>query len=175
MPEEMIAEQVVAEETPEISELVRDAPSSDNLPFTVKDEKSANLVIKKIIAARAYGERVKRWAEDEQRRAEREEERLLFLFGRQLETWAKTEIEAFKGKGKSINLPAGKLSFRKVKASLFIDDEHLVLTWAKSSCPSAVVMSEKLSKSELNAFFDATGEIPNGSHAEPEKQSFSIG
>src|SRR4051794_29700288 len=61
--------------------------------FRIDDEQSANWLVRKVIAAREYGERVKAWAEQERRRAEREERTLMFLFGRQIEVWAKCEIE----------------------------------------------------------------------------------
>lgn len=143
--------------------------------FEITDESSANWLVRKLVAAREYAEKVKLWAEQERRRAEREETTLLFLFGRQIETWAKGEIEKLGGRRKSICLPAGTVGFRKVNACLQIDDEQAVLIWAKSNCPHAVVVTEKLSKSELKAHFEASGELPEvGVHVEPEKNSFTI-
>ena len=61
--------------------------------FTVDSAEKANWVVRKIVASRAYRERVKQWAADETARSEKEEERLFYLFGRQLEAWARGEID----------------------------------------------------------------------------------
>lgn len=141
--------------------------------FCIEDEKTANWLVRKVIEARQYAQRVKLWAELEQRRAEREEETLLFLFGRQLQTWVRGHIA--NGRKKSMNLPSGTVGFRKVNASLQVDDEHAVLVWAKANCPKAVVTVEKLSRTELKAHFEQTGEVPDvGVRLEPERESFSI-
>jgi hypothetical protein len=152
-------------------EVLRTVPKA----FEIADENTANWLVKKVVAARQYGERVKEWAEQERRRAEREEATLLYLFGRQLERWVKGEIERLAGKKKSICLPGGTVGFRRVNASLQVDDEQTVLLWAKRNCPQAVVVKESLSRSELKSHFEATGVIPDeGAHVEPERESFSI-
>src|SRR5579862_4239911 len=69
--------------------------------FEVCDEGSANWLVRRIISSRHYEERVKAWAEQERRRAQREETVLLFLFGRQLERWSKSAIESLGGRRKS--------------------------------------------------------------------------
>lgn len=141
--------------------------------FEIVDAKTANWLVRKVIEARQYAQRVKEWAELEQRRAEREEQTLLFLFGRQLQGWVRAEIAS--GRKKSVGLPAGTVGFRKVNASLHVDDESAVLLWCKKNCPTAVVRVEKLSRSVLSDHFKATGEIPDdGAHVEPERESFSI-
>src|SRR5882724_2767884 len=95
-----VAEQIaaVSRETPPLTspldaevdvEVLKAIPKA----FAIEDERSVNWLIKKIVAARAYADRIKDWAEQEQRRAVREEATLLFLFGRQAEVWARAEIE----------------------------------------------------------------------------------
>ena len=81
--------------------------------FCVRDESSANWVIRKIAECRSYAERVTVWAAAEIRRAEKEEEFFLFRFGGQLERWASEEIRKLKGRRKSLNLPAGAVGFRR--------------------------------------------------------------
>ena len=49
---------------------------------------------------------------------EREEKTLMFLFGRQIEDWAKAEIEKLRGRRKSINLPGGTVGFRHEEIAL---------------------------------------------------------
>lgn len=163
----------------DVSVLLADAPATSLPPtpetFSISDEKSANWLIKKVVAARNYADRVKQWAEQERRRAEREEETLMFLFGRQLQAWTKGEVEKSKGKRKSICLPSGTVGFRRVNASLQVDDEQAVLVWARVNCPSAVVVVEKLSRSILSDHFKVTGEVPDhGAHVEGEREAFSI-
>jgi hypothetical protein len=143
--------------------------------FCIEDEKTANWLVRRIVAARQYGEHIKEYAEQERRRAEREEAVLTYLFGKQLERWVKATIEKNGGRRKSICLPAATLAFRKVNAALQVDDEEAVLVWAKSNCPAAVVLTERLSRSELKAHFEQTGEMPDrGAHIEPEQDRFSI-
>jgi hypothetical protein len=57
--------------------------------FAVRDEASANWVVRRVVEARTYAERVKAWAEREQRRARREERFFLHRFGAELDRWLK--------------------------------------------------------------------------------------
>jgi len=98
--------------------------------FAIDCEDHANWLVKKIVSARSYADHVKKWAEQEQRRAEREEHTLMFLFGRQLEMWARDQI-ALLHKRKSLALPAGTVGFRTIAAKLVIDDEKRVLMCKK--------------------------------------------
>lgn len=142
--------------------------------FCIDSEERANWLVKKIIAARDYSERVKSWCEQEQRRAAREEQTLLFLFGRQIEAWAKSEIAKLR-KRKTLSLPAGAVGFRSVGPRLVIDDEAVVLSWAKANLPDAVVVTEKLSKAVINEHAEKVGVIPDeGVHLEPASEKFFI-
>jgi phage host-nuclease inhibitor protein Gam len=143
--------------------------------FCIEDEKTANWLVRRVQSARQYAQRVKEWSEHEMRRAEREETTLMFLFGRQIERWTKTEVSKLKGKRKSINLPSGAVGFRTLASRLVIDDETVVLKWAKFHLPSAVVITEKLSKSVVNEHAEKVGEIPDsGVHIEPSSEKFFI-
>ena len=162
----------VAAQNPEMDlEILKSVPQR----FSVQDESSANWLLRRVLASRDYGEKVKAFAQQELRRAEREERTLLFLFGRQLQAWTKGELQKLNGRRKSLALPAGILSFKTVPASLQIDDEQAVLAWAKKHLPAAVLTVEKLSRSILSDHFKHSGEVPDcGAHVEPERQSFSI-
>lgn len=142
--------------------------------FCVADEKSANWLIRKVMASRQYAESVKVWAAQELRRAGREEDVLMRLFGRQLEGWAKAEIEKFKGRRKSVALPAGTVGFRTNNCSLQVDDEAVVIGWARRHCPPAIVTVEKLSRTSLRQHFESTGEVPDGAHVEPAQERFFV-
>ena len=99
----------------------------------------------------------------------------MFLFGRQIEAWVRSEVEKLNGKRKSLALPAGTVGFRTIAAKLVIDDENVVLSWARINLPEAVVVTEKLSKSAINENTATTGEIPcDGVHLEPAAERFFI-
>jgi hypothetical protein len=143
--------------------------------FSICDERSANWLVRKIIAARDYGQHVKEWAELERRRAEREEQTLLFLFGKQIEAWTKDQVEILGGRKKSISLPGGgTLGFRKKNPLLVVDDEVMVIKWAKLNLTGAIEICESLRKSVLNDHFNLTGEVPPDCHVEPAAERFYI-
>ena len=144
--------------------------------FCVADESSANWVIRRIVSARQYSERVRDWAEREQQRAAREERTLMFLFGAQLERWAREEIAArFRGRKKSLALPAGLVGYRSVAAKFVIDDEQAILAWAREHCEHAIIVVEKLIKSEIDAYITRTGAVPDsGLHVESAQERFYL-
>lgn len=143
--------------------------------FRVSDDESANWVIRKIADARAYAERVAAWAEKEQARAKHEEESLLFRFGEQLKAYARRKIEEQGGRRKSVNLPAGCVGFRKEGPKIVIDDEGVVVEWAKKHHPDLVSVVERLSKGAFNQLVEQTGEVPDhGVHVEAEREKFYV-
>jgi len=144
-------------------------------PFIIDNEQAANWIVRKIVEARAYGERAAEWAAAEKRRAEQEEERLMFLFGAQLRAWVVAELRRLNNRKKSIALPAGRIGFRHEDSRIAIDDEDVVLAWCRQHLPEAVKVSEKLMKSVLADHVAATGEIPEaGIHIEPAHDQFFI-
>jgi hypothetical protein len=143
--------------------------------FAIDCEDHANWLVRKVLGAREYAQRVRDWSARELARAAREEQTLMFLFGRQIEQWTRAEIEKLNGRRKSICLPAGTVGFRTSNPRLQVDDEQVVIAWAKQHVPSAVVIVEKLAKSELNRMFEATGEVPPiGAHIEPSCETFFV-
>jgi len=130
--------------------------------FHVHDETSANWVVRKIVEARAYADRVQQWAAKEIRRAKREEDFFILRFGGQLEDWARQQIEAGPLNRKSIMLPAGTIGFRRQPLRLEIQDEAKLLAWCKNSLPEAIVMSERVLKTALVNHFTNTGECLDG-------------
>jgi hypothetical protein len=130
--------------------------------FHVHDAASANWVVRKVVEARQYAERVRAWAEAELRRAKREEEYFMFRFGAQLEQWARAQIAVTRPHRNSVALPAGKIGFRLQPLRLNIVDEPKVLEWCKRNAPAAVVTSERILKTAIMTHFTATGETPDG-------------
>ena len=142
--------------------------------FHVHDEPTANWVVRKVVEARQYAERVKEWAEQECRRAQRDEERLMFMFGRELELWTKDRLSATNGRRKSLNLPAGSVGFRHINMGLVVIDDAAVIEWARSNQPKAIQTKEYLSKTAINEHFAASGEVPPGVQVEPEREKFYV-
>jgi hypothetical protein len=152
------------------AELTRIVPEN----FIVTDAKSANWVVRRIQNARQYAEHVKAWADRECQRADREEKSLMYLFGRQLEAWTRAEIARTGKRRRLVALPAATMGFRHQTAHLIIDDDAAAILWAKQACPPAIQLVERLLKTPINAHFQATGEIPDGAHLEPERDVFRI-
>lgn len=142
--------------------------------FTVRDAASANWVIRKIVEARAYADRVKIWAELECRRAKREEEFLLRRFGAGLEEWARRQIAQQHDRRRSVSLPAGVIGFRTASNRLSINDEKRLLVWCRQHLPSALCIIESVTKTPLMDYLKASGECPPGTQLLGGEERFHI-
>jgi hypothetical protein len=142
--------------------------------FEVRDRASAEWLVRKVVEADAYIDRVKHQANREIRRTQRERDFLLFRYGPQLERWTRQQLEQTKGRRKSVLLLAGTVGFRQTCAKLVVDDQMAVIKWAKRFCTSAVVVVERLSRSTLKSHLTTTGELPAGAHLEPARQKFYV-
>jgi hypothetical protein len=143
--------------------------------FEVRDDETANWVVRKILESRAYAKHCAEWCEREQARAKREEEFFFFRYGQQLFNFARQKIAASGGRRKSFGLPAGTVGFRSEPAKLVVDDESAVIAWAKQNNPALVSVVERLSKSGLNEHLEQTGEVPTaGAHMEPAREKFYV-
>ncbi|HEV2294697.1 MAG TPA: host-nuclease inhibitor Gam family protein [Tepidisphaeraceae bacterium] len=130
--------------------------------FHVRDEDSANWVLRKVTECRAYRERVARWAQAETLRAERQEALLMRRFGGELEAWTREQIGKQHGRAKSLALPAGVLGFRREPTKLLIVDERALVGWCRAHLPAAIKVTESLLKSEIQAHIMTKGECPAG-------------
>lgn len=130
--------------------------------FDVHDEASANWVVRRIVEARQYAERVKAWADGELRRARREEEFFLFRYGIQLQEWLRSEMARRDDRRKSLCLPAGTLGFRVSPRGSEITNEQELLVWCRTVLPSAVKVRESVSKQVILEYVEQTGEVPDG-------------
>jgi phage host-nuclease inhibitor protein Gam len=143
--------------------------------FCVRDDESANWVVKKIIENREYAKRCAIWCNREQARAMREEEFFLFRFGQQLLDYTRQKIASAGGRRKSVSLPAGTVGFRSEPLKLVVDDEGSVIAWAKQHRPELISTIERPSKSGLNEHFEQTGEVPDaGVRIEPAREKFFV-
>ena len=130
--------------------------------FHVRDEGSANWVVRKIAECRSYRDHVARWAQAETLRAERQEIFLMRRFAGELEAWAREQIGKQHGRAKSLSLPAGVLGFRREPTKLIVVDERALVGWCRTHLPAAIKTTELLLKSEVQAHIKATGECPAG-------------
>lgn len=142
--------------------------------FTVHDAASANWVIRKIVEARTYAERVKAWAESEQRRARREEDFLLRRFGLELEAWARRQIACHHDGRRSVSLPAGSIGFRAEPTRLSVADDKRLLAWCRTHLPLAIRVIETVPKTPLMEHIKLTGEVPDGAELQGGGERFCI-
>ena len=138
-----------------------DAPSVPPR-FSVHDESSANWLVRRVVEARAYRDRVKQWAERELRRSEREESFFLSRHGCELDAWLRSRLATERGRRRSVNLPAGTVSYRRQPAKLVVVDEPQVVAWATNAYPDALetVVRQRLRRRVLTQHLEQTGELP---------------
>ncbi len=142
--------------------------------FHVRDEGSANWVLRKIAECRAYRDRVARWAQAETLRAERQEAFLMHRFGSELEAWAREQINKQHGRRRSIALPAGVLGLRREPTKLLVLDERALADWCRTHLPAAIKVTEAVLKTEVLAHVRGTGECPAGAELGGGEERFYI-
>jgi phage host-nuclease inhibitor protein Gam len=154
----------------EMETVEMDAPEG----FAVRDAASANWVIRKVVDARRYAERVETWAAAELRRAQREEEFFLRRFGCELEAWARQQIAQQHDRRKSVCLPAGTVGFRTEPPRLDISDESALLAWCKINMPTAVSTVQSVMKTPVIEHLKITGECPSGAEIAGGGEKFYV-
>lgn len=142
--------------------------------FHVVDEQSANWVIRKITESRRYGDRVRAWAAAEIRRSEREEAFLMRRFGRELEDWCRHQLAERGHRQRSLNLPAGRVGFRRTRMTVDIDNPATALTWCRRHLPNAIIVTERISKTQMSTFVHSTGELPGGVSIRPASDEMYV-
>src|SRR5688500_17737324 len=108
--------------------------------FSVRDEQTANWVIRKIIEARQYDRHVQDGAVRDTRRDHADEKFFLHRYGQQVEDWARRQLEHESGRRKSLNLPAGTVGFRNEPQRLDVADDDALLRWCRANLPSAIAV-----------------------------------
>lgn len=143
--------------------------------FAITDARGANWLVRKINESREYARRVDEWAAEEKARAAQVEKGLLERFGEQLETFARQAIEEQPGRArKSLNLPGGTIGFRAQPVRLRVVEEDVVIEWARGNLPGAIRVTERISKTDLNAHFEQNGEMPPGTALDAEAEKFYV-
>ena len=57
---------------------------------------------------------------------------------------------------------------------MIVQDESVVLRWARSACPSAIVIAERLLKTPISEHVQKTGEVPEGIEIIPSREEFFV-
>lgn len=167
--------------------------------FEVRDGRTANWVVRKVVEARAYAGRVEAWAAAEVRRVRREEQWLLRHFGGQLQGWVEAQLAVRGGRCRSLRLPGGQVGFRSTPATVMIADQHVLAAWCREHLPHAyglrvasrgeaahllrdmigesrqgLAVREEVFVSEVKKHLDVTGELPPGAAVMEPRQRFFI-
>lgn len=142
--------------------------------FHVVDDESANWVVRKITESRRYGDRVRTWAAAEIRRAEREEAFLMRRFGSELEDWCSAQIAQRGNRQRSLKLPAGRVGFRRSRMAVEITDLATAVDWCRQHLPTAIIVTERLSKTLVSTFVHSTGELPDGVSIRPPRDEMYV-
>lgn len=80
----------------------------------------------------------------------------------------------YPGKAKSRKLPHGTFGSRTVPPKLEIEDEMAALAFAKAQVPDAVRVRESVLVSELKAWWQSTGILPDGCRVVPAEERFYV-
>jgi hypothetical protein len=142
--------------------------------FTVRDHRTANWLVKRIIANRQYGAQVKRWAESELKHVARTEAFLLERYGRQLEQWAVHQININGGRRRFVALPAGRVRLRRIPAWVEVLNESKLIAWCRANLPSAIATTERLLRTEVRHHVETSGEVPDGAEVRPATERIII-
>ena len=143
----------------QIKSLVQHTTAPDT--SEIEDVSSANSVVRKIVEARAYARHVKKWAEAELRRAEREEQFFFRNYCDQLEEWTRGEL-AKDRRRKSIRLPAGTVGFRIEPKKLALKDDKKLMAWCRRYLPNALVNRTLIVRDVLTNYIRKSGKCPDG-------------
>jgi hypothetical protein len=155
--------------------------------FCIRDEASANWLVRRVKEARAYAEHITRWAAAEQLRAKREEAFLLGRYGQQLEQWLRGILSQEHRGRRSIQLPAGQVGLRINRAKPLVVHEGALAAWCRKHLPAAYHIELRASgdeavqlvalltksfpslktiegadKRQVSAHFTNTGDLPPG-------------
>lgn len=139
---------------------------------TVATEPQASEIARMILRAEREVEDVKAIADAMVRRAEARLNGLEFLFMAPLAVWTKARLVG--KKERSILLEGGKLSLRKVPASVKTVDPQLLSSWAVVNLGEAVELVPKVKADVVKAWEAKSGQIAPGRAATPESESFKV-
>lgn len=162
-------------------ETVPEAPANSYLPataFQIDSEDRANWLLRKLATIEAEQRRVKAQAEQMIADLKADYNRLWFLFGQQLEIWAREELQRRGNYRKTLRTLQGSLSFRTVQQMVRVMDAQVAMQYARQSAPACVVTTEKLDasayKMEAERALQQTGEVLPGIEVQTEREAFRV-
>jgi phage host-nuclease inhibitor protein Gam len=128
--------------------------------------------------ARAMYEAAKKRLDDWLAGQERKLDGEVGLLRAELERWAELEKRALLGKGKtkSVDLPTGTLSWRRVGGRLKVLDKDALAAWCVEHGPDSGLYRLKVEPevAKVQAHFKETGEIPPGTEWEQETDKLYV-
>lgn len=155
-----------------------DVNSPDAQEFHINSVSSANWLLRQLANNQAEIERVKAQAADIVKSLEADNARLQGLYGSELELWARQELEAQGGRGKTLKLLQGSCAFRTVPQSLRVVDDNAAMECVKGEPVEQDVTRRVLMRDAYLRWAkeerDETGEILPGVEIVEERESFSI-
>ena len=157
-----------------------DASASTETAFRIDTDEKANWYLRKLANIEAEKARVTEQAEKILSQLQADADRLTFMFGSQLETYARMKMQENGGKRRSVSWLQGTVSFRSVAASWRITDTSAALAYAKQHAPELVstTTTERLKAQDYTtaalARLDATGELLPGVDSTPAHETVKI-
>ena len=154
-----------------------DAPGPND--FHITDRNAAEWLLRKLGNLKAERTRVTLQAEAITRALDADRDRLLRLYGGELEEWARNELKDRKSRTKTLHTLQGSVRFRNVPSRLSIADEAAAIGYADeeelTSCLSLAWNLDRAAYLRLaEERFKETGELLDGIESHPERESFII-
>lgn len=140
-------------------------------PWAVATEGDAIWAVDRLLTARQRRDRIAEQCRAVLAAAERDVERAEAFFLPLLEDWARRNPPRT---GRTIRLPTGSLSFRRVPGGPRVVDDAAALAWARAALPDAVRVVASVDRTAIKAYAAATGELPPGVELKPDDESFHV-
>ncbi|WP_394796975.1 host-nuclease inhibitor Gam family protein [Armatimonas sp.] len=148
--------------------------------FTIQSREHGEWYLRKLANIEAERQRIEAQAALMLRQLETDRNGLTGRYQSQFENLVRIELEASKGKRKSVTFFNGTAGFRTVASRLVIESEADALTTARLVAPATITTEavERFDKAAFRAHaaehFETTGEILPGFTRTEERQEFSV-
>lgn len=146
--------------------------------FCINTQAAAEWLLRKLGNIEAEKTRITAQAADMIAELETDRERLLHLYGLQLQAWAEAELLRRGGRRKTLRTLQGTLSFRHQSAGLRLYDPAAALQHAQTACLPTLKTSVSLDADAYRDLaakhFEETGTTLPGIESTPERENFSI-
>lgn len=159
---------------------MEEATETTKEQFTIETREHGEWYLRKLANLDAEKERIEAQAALMLRQLESDRNSLVSRYQSQFENLVRTELEAAKGKRKSVVFFNGTAGFRTVPPRLVVSSEADLQTTARAVLPSAFTTEtvEKFDKAAFRAHatahFEATGEVLPGLERTEERQEFTL-